>query len=138
MMNRYGPIGNAMMGQAAPAMPVHSTEEVRRRFRGKGMKVPGEIGEMTQMYEGAPPGPIRQQLHSAQHGMLLSNQNALNQAKRMDLANKSRELQQMITSLTRQGRLQEADNLQRQLDVLLKAMGSLPGMGEGGAEPGIP
>lgn len=131
MMSPYGPIGNAMQ-QGPQAMPVHSSQEVQQRFKKKGMAVPQPIQQMTQMYEQAPEGPIKQKLHADQHQMLLSNQNAQNQAKRMQMQQQMMQLQQMSRALRTQGRIEEADQVDHQLRALSGMLEGLPGMG--GAE----
>ncbi|NGZ98034.1 MAG: hypothetical protein CV089_18235 [Nitrospira sp. WS110] len=120
-----------MQPQGQPrAMPVHDTGQMQAEYRRMGMKVPGGMERITNAYQSQQPGPIREQLHSAQHQMMLNDQNTVNQTKRMELGAKKSMIQQKILGLQRAGRLDDAARLQRQFDVLMNSLdqgaGALP------------
>lgn len=103
----------------ARAMPVHSTPEMESEYRRMGMRPPQGMRDMTRGLEAQRPGPIREQLHAAQHQMMLNDQNTVNQTKRMELAAKKSMVQQRILALQRAGRMQDAAKLQSQFDMLM-------------------
>lgn len=119
------------MPEAEPrAMPVHDTGQMQSEYKRMGMRVPQGMERITSAYEGQQPGPIREQLHSAQHQMMLNDQNTVNQTKRMELGAKKSMIQQKILSLQRAGRLDDAARMQRQFDLLMNQLdqgaGALP------------
>lgn len=122
------PQGAPTMG--AQAMPVHDSAQVASEYSRMGRPVPGPMKNITQAYQGAPMGPLKSKLHAAQHQMMVGDQNAENQMRRMELAGKKAQLESKIMALQRTGRLQEAARLQQALQVLSagmdQAIGAVP------------
>ncbi len=123
--------GDMGMEMSEPyAMPVHDTGQVKQQYKRMGMPVPGGVSQITGAFERQPSGPIKEQLHSAQHQMMLNDQNTVNQTKRMELGAKKTMIQQKILALQRAGRLQDAAKLQNQFDILMNSLdqgvGALP------------
>lgn len=87
----------------------HSLEELQRELG----KTEGDFSEsllkMTQAYEQQPAGPVCEQLHSAQHGMILEHQCSGLLAK---LSSATRR----IAELQRAGQLEKAQKLQQWAD----------------------
>lgn len=106
----------------ARAMPVHDTGQVQSEYKRMGMRVPAGMERITNAYQSQQPGPIREQLHSAQHQMMLNDQNTVNQTKRMELGSKKSMIQQKILALQRAGRLDDAARMQRQFDMLMNQL----------------
>jgi hypothetical protein len=83
--------------------------------------------QITGAFERQPGGPIKEQLHSAQHQMMLNDQNTVNQTKRMEMAAKKTMIQQKIMALQRAGRMNDAAKLQNSLDMLMNQLDAASG-----------
>jgi hypothetical protein len=114
-------------GQSARAMPVHDTGQMQSEYRRMGMRVPQGMQQITGAFERQPGGPIKEQLHSAQHQMMLNDQNTVNQTKRMEMAAKKTMIQQKIMALQRAGRMNDAAKLQNSLDMLMNQLDAASG-----------
>lgn len=114
----------------AQPMQVHDPSQVAAEYSRMGRPVPGPMKDITNAYQGAPMGPLKSKLHAAQHQMMVGDQNAENQMRRMELAGKKAQLESKIMALQRTGRMQEAARLQQALQALSagmdQAIGAVP------------
>lgn len=95
----------------------HTWDEVQTQYQRMGIEPSAEIEKLTRAWEGQPlDSLVREQLHAAQHQMLLDAQEAVNKSKCVDLLAKLPALDRRIDKLRSKGESSELDKLEKMRD----------------------
>lgn len=121
------PAPEGMPDMGAQAMPVHSTPEMQAEYKRMGKAVPGPMQNITRSYEQVPMGPLKSRLHAAQHQMMVSDQGAVLQSKRMELAQKKMDLESRLQAALRSGKIAAGSAQQRQIEAMIAGMNEVMG-----------
>lgn len=123
-MMEQGNLGNLRMqpDQGARAFPVHSRPEMEAEYNRMGMQPSDAMRSVTSAYEKAPPGPIKSKMHATQHQMMVGDQNAVLQAKRMELAQKTAELESRLQTALRSGKLVAGSEAHKRYNAAIAGM----------------
>ena len=90
----------------------HTLEELKKEMK----EVSDPLARITRAYEGAPPGALREQLHAAQHELLLIHQRGEMDRKCIELLTKIPALERKFQKLEKAGKAEEAEQVQVLID----------------------
>ncbi len=89
----------------------HTWEQVQEEHKRMGIEPSGEIEKLTRAYEAQGRGLVHEQLHAAQHEMLLNSQTEVNKAKCVDLLARLSILDRKIKKLEASGAAEKAEKV---------------------------